>query len=204
VTREGGSEWEPIKILLQRENSAYAPNSQPRIPTRVYQGHVVTTDLLTLGTNPKQSQSGSTTQEVKDLAVVRKPRRTVREHRVDGPRPSSGQSVKCNRITKHASRNADGLYPTRGLSESNLCHVDSLRPPGGRSAKPHATKLSHLERSTHELARIGRTREELTPRGWSASYRRTVRQPSIRTTRGENREVNLPYPTMDLPNGLSS
>jgi hypothetical protein len=53
----GGSEWEPIKILLQRENSAYSPHSQPRIPTRVCQGHVVTTDLPTLGTNPKQSRS---------------------------------------------------------------------------------------------------------------------------------------------------
>jgi hypothetical protein len=51
--RGGGSELEPIKILLQRENSAYTPNSQPRIPTRVCQGHVVTTDLPTLGTNPQ-------------------------------------------------------------------------------------------------------------------------------------------------------
>jgi hypothetical protein len=33
-------------------NSAYTPNSQLRIPTRVCQGHVVTTDLPTLGTNP--------------------------------------------------------------------------------------------------------------------------------------------------------
>jgi hypothetical protein len=65
----GGSEWEPIKILLLRQNSAYTPNSQIRIPTRVCQGHVVTTDLPTLGTNPKQSQSRSTTQEAKDLAV---------------------------------------------------------------------------------------------------------------------------------------
>jgi hypothetical protein len=50
---EGGSEWEPIKILLLKKNSAYTPNSQLRIPTRVCQGHVVTMDLPTLGTNPK-------------------------------------------------------------------------------------------------------------------------------------------------------
>jgi hypothetical protein len=68
--QRGGSEGEPIKILLQRENSGYAPNPQPRIPTRVCQGHVVTLDLPTLGTNPKQSQSGSMTQEAKDLAVM--------------------------------------------------------------------------------------------------------------------------------------
>jgi hypothetical protein len=70
VTREGGSEWEPIKILLLRENSAYTPNSELRVPTRVCQGHVVTTDLPTLGTNSKRSQSGSTNQEAKDLAVL--------------------------------------------------------------------------------------------------------------------------------------
>jgi hypothetical protein len=52
---ERGGEWEPLKILLQRENSADAPNSHPRIPAQVYQGHVVTTDLPNLGTNPKQS-----------------------------------------------------------------------------------------------------------------------------------------------------
>jgi hypothetical protein len=81
-----GSEWEPIKILLQRENSIYAPNSQPRIPTRVCQGHVVTTDLPTLGTNPKQSRSESETQEAKDLATLHSTRQTVREAGADGSR----------------------------------------------------------------------------------------------------------------------
>jgi hypothetical protein len=51
--QRGGSEWEPIKILLRKENSAYASNSQPRIPTRVCQGRVVTADLPTLGENSK-------------------------------------------------------------------------------------------------------------------------------------------------------
>jgi hypothetical protein len=67
--QRGGSECEPIKILLQRENSAYAPNSQPRIPTRVCQGHVVTANLPTLGGNPKRFQSESETQRAKDLAA---------------------------------------------------------------------------------------------------------------------------------------
>jgi hypothetical protein len=51
--QRGGSEWEPIKIILQRENLAYDPNSQLRIPTRVCQGSVVTADLPTLRTNLK-------------------------------------------------------------------------------------------------------------------------------------------------------
>jgi hypothetical protein len=84
--RGGGSEWEPIKILLQRENSAYAPNSQPRISTRVCQGRDVIMDLPTLGINPKWSQSESETQGAKDLAALRNPMRTVRDLRADRPR----------------------------------------------------------------------------------------------------------------------
>jgi hypothetical protein len=65
----GGSEWEPIQILLQRKNSAYVPNLQPRIATRVCQSRVVTTDLPSLGANPKRSQSERETQRAKDLAA---------------------------------------------------------------------------------------------------------------------------------------
>jgi hypothetical protein len=67
--QRGGSEWEPIKILLQRENLAYVPNSQPRIPTRVCQSRVVTTNQPTLRANSKQSQSEIETQRAKDLAA---------------------------------------------------------------------------------------------------------------------------------------
>jgi hypothetical protein len=47
--RRGGSEWEPIKILLK--NLAYAPKSLPKNLAHTFQDHVVTTDLLTLGTS---------------------------------------------------------------------------------------------------------------------------------------------------------
>jgi hypothetical protein len=95
-----GSEWEPIKILLQRENKACAPNSQPRIPTRVYQGRIVTTDVPTLGANLKQSQSESKTQEAKNLAAPRGTRRTVRGDRVDGPRGTGGRSAGHRRTVR--------------------------------------------------------------------------------------------------------
>jgi hypothetical protein len=74
------------KILLQGENSTYAPNSQSMIPTRVCQGHVVTTDLPTLGTTPKQSQSESKTQEVKDLTTLHSVWQTAHDLRADYPR----------------------------------------------------------------------------------------------------------------------
>jgi hypothetical protein len=76
-TREGRSEWEPTKILRRRENSAYVPNSQPRISTWVCQGCIVITDLPTLGTNPKQYQSESETQGAKDLAALRNASQTI-------------------------------------------------------------------------------------------------------------------------------
>jgi hypothetical protein len=123
--------------------------------------------------------------------------------KVDGPQPSSGRSVIRNRSTGSAPRTADGLCPVLGRSASNWCHADGLWWPGGQSAQPLATKLWHLGRSMRELARSIRTRQELTPHGQSAGYGQTVRQPSNRTVWGENREVNLPYPTMDLPNGLT-
>jgi hypothetical protein len=101
--QRGGSEWEPIKILLQRENSVYAPNSEPRIPTRVCQGHVVTTDLPTLGTNPKQSRSESTIQEAKDLAVPQYTRRTIRGLQADHPRGYGGPSAGCSGLSEKRS-----------------------------------------------------------------------------------------------------
>jgi hypothetical protein len=81
----GGSDWDPIKNIIQRENSAYVTNSQPSIPTRVCQCRVVTTDLPTLGTNLKQYQSENESQEAKDLATLHSTRRTVCDPRVDSP-----------------------------------------------------------------------------------------------------------------------
>jgi hypothetical protein len=82
------------KNSSRRLNLAYVPNSQPRIPTRVCQGRVVTTDLPTLGTNPKQPQSESETQEAKNLAALRGTGRTVRVVRADSPQVTGGRSKK--------------------------------------------------------------------------------------------------------------
>jgi hypothetical protein len=90
---EGRSEWEPIKILLRRDELDYVPKSQLRIPTRACQGYVVTTDLPALGTSPNATQSKSRTQEVKDLGCLQDPGvlstlrgRTVCGGKVDCPK----------------------------------------------------------------------------------------------------------------------
>jgi hypothetical protein len=69
----------------RRMISAYAPNSQPRVPRRVWQGRVVTTDLPTLGTNPNSKKHGSATQEAKDISDLHNLGRTVRVEAADCP-----------------------------------------------------------------------------------------------------------------------
>jgi hypothetical protein len=160
ASREVGNEWEPIIILLLRENSAYTPISQPRIPTRVCQGHVVTTDLTTLGTNPKRPRSESTNQEAKDLAVLQIPWRTVRDPGVDGPRLPGGRSVKHNRMTRRALKHADGPYLIHGRSVSNWCCADGPRRPGGRSAKYLSAKNSWPTGSKRKRSRMRDEHEE--------------------------------------------
>jgi hypothetical protein len=54
-TREGGSEWEPIKILLEGDGNSNkmntASNTRLRLTTKVGLAHVATGVLLDLGTN---------------------------------------------------------------------------------------------------------------------------------------------------------
>jgi hypothetical protein len=54
-TREGGSEWEPIKILLEGDRNSNkmntASNTRLRLTTKVGQAHVGTAVTLDLGTN---------------------------------------------------------------------------------------------------------------------------------------------------------
>jgi hypothetical protein len=54
-TREGGSEWEPIKIFLEGDRNSNkmntASNTRLRLTTKVGQAHVATGVPLDLGTN---------------------------------------------------------------------------------------------------------------------------------------------------------
>jgi hypothetical protein len=148
----GGSEWEPIKILLQRENSAYAPNSQLRIPTRVRQGRVVTSDLPTLGAIPKQSRSESETQEAKDLATLRITRWTVRKHRADCPRGCGGRSENSPRTSSTAPSITNRSRWARGPSAPprTVRHSSTYRPRTSCNKNP-PTKW--IERRTHKNSR---------------------------------------------------
>jgi hypothetical protein len=97
-------------------NSAYAPNSQPRIPTRVCQGHVVTTNLPTLGTNPNSKQHGSATQEAKDLGNLQSLGRNVRMEEADYPRGSGGPSTSSGRTVRKCHPNLQCYSSKKELS----------------------------------------------------------------------------------------
>jgi hypothetical protein len=141
-------------------NSAYAPNSQPNVPTRVCQGRVVTTDLPTLGTNPNTKQHRSATQEAKNLGdlhslgrtvrvgggIVRGGMRTVRKHRAGHPKMAPKLPVL--HLKKRTIRPQPADRP---------CCADCPASPCGLSAKPCATKST----PPNGLKRRTRTHEEL-------------------------------------------
>jgi hypothetical protein len=60
-SREGGSEWEPIKILLEGDENSNktnaASNTRLRLTTKVGQAYVATGVPLDLGTNTQPSDS---------------------------------------------------------------------------------------------------------------------------------------------------
>jgi hypothetical protein len=104
---------EPIKILLRRDKLNYAPKSQARVPTRTCQGHIVNTDLPTLGTSPEPIQSGSTTQEAKDsqeakdLGDLQWSGWTVRREGADCPQAQGRPSEMSTRTTSSTPRKTD-------------------------------------------------------------------------------------------------
>jgi hypothetical protein len=114
---------------------------------RVCQGRVVTTDLPTLETNPKQSRSESTTQKAKDLATLHSARRTVRELRADCPRGLGGPSARHRRTVRKRPQTSSTAptitdRPWRHLRPctTNTPHADCPRTPGEPSAKIPATE----------------------------------------------------------------
>jgi hypothetical protein len=60
VNQRGGSEWEPIKILLEGDGDSNktntASNTRLRLTTKVGEVHAATEVLLDLGTNKQPSE----------------------------------------------------------------------------------------------------------------------------------------------------
>jgi hypothetical protein len=88
-TREGGSEWEPIKILLEGDGNSNkmntASNTHLRLTTQVGQAHVATGVPLDLGTNTQPS----------DLRTQRNTKPRVFRPTPVRPVSTTGQSGPC-------------------------------------------------------------------------------------------------------------
>jgi hypothetical protein len=70
-TREGGSEWEPIKILLKGDGDSNktntSSNTRLRLTTQVGQAHVATGVPLDLGINTQPSELQHTNTHIGNL-----------------------------------------------------------------------------------------------------------------------------------------
>jgi hypothetical protein len=144
-------------------NSAYAPNSQTRVPTRVSQGHVVTTDKPTLRTNSNSKQHWSATQEAKDLDNLRSLGRTVRMDWADLSRGSGRPSTRIRRTVRRYGADRPKLPPeplvlhlkkqtVRALPADRPRKRDRPHSPRRPSGKLRATKSSRQNGSKHEHA----------------------------------------------------
>jgi hypothetical protein len=198
-------------------NSAYTPNSQLRIPTRVCQGHVVTTDLPTLGTNPNSIQHGSTTQKAKDLGNLESARRTVCSVRADCPRGGHGPSEIATRTSSTAPRKTDRPWWTRGPSalSRTVRHSSTDRPQTSCTKNPPTKWIERKAlKNSHEHEEQSGCQA---PRRRSAVTSRTVRDylvdgprwPRERSTICEsaqlrNRETTSNLRSTDLPNHKES
>jgi hypothetical protein len=184
-------------------NSAYTPNSQLRIPTRVCQGHVVTKDLPTLGRSPKPIQRGSTTQKGRDLGNLESTRRTVRSVRADCPRGWRGLSARRARTVRNCYPNLQ--YCTKknrpSVMDPRTVRLVTDRPtlkygPSANFMHQKPTEKMDRKRGAQEPARIRRTsglsgtsrtiRGDLAdgprlPRGRSTVTSRTIHQVRIST-----------------------
>jgi hypothetical protein len=150
----------------RRSNSAHVPNSQPRIPTRVCQGRVVTTDLPTLGTNPKYSQCKRETQEAKDLNDLHSLGQTVRVEAADCPRGPGGLSASTGRTVRKCHLNFQYCTSKNGVS------VEHSRTP-----RADCLTNSSQQKTTNETDRNTDTQEHAknTTNTRSASSSWTVR-----------------------------
>jgi hypothetical protein len=140
------------------------------------------TDLPTLGTNPKQSQSESKTEGAKDLTALCSTRQTVCKHRVDFPRGLGGLSVGCGRPPKNNSQTTS----TAPLITDLPPNTRGPSAPRGLSGHPGRTVRQTLPDQKHPTKRIEtRTRKNMrrtrrrhgkpAPHGPSATPWRTVR-----------------------------
>jgi hypothetical protein len=136
ANQRGGSEWEPIKILLEGDGNSNKMNSLGRTPKithsallpSVSQNHAATRVLLVLGTNTTSklnSYAPTTAETTREPAVqrgaVRPGMGAVR------PPPPGNQEILRNTSSEH--QNAPWFRQQRSLVKVVLATIKSWRKP---------------------------------------------------------------------------
>jgi hypothetical protein len=160
-------------------NSADTSNSQLRIPTRVFQGHIVTMDLPTLGTNHNSILRESTTQ---------KGHRQSGKHQADRPQCPGGLSARRARTVRNCYPNLHGAQKKRTVRDGPANRLPCHGPSDilvRTVLKFHAPKVHRQNRSKERRSRTctstknSRAVRHLAdglrwPRGWSAATSPTL------------------------------
>jgi hypothetical protein len=136
-TGEGGSEWKPIKILLEGEGCSNktntASNTRLRLTTQIGQVHVATGALLNLGTNfqPHRPENAA-------------------EHQTSSPLTNAGQTGEHHRSDRSLLVKL-GDFHRVAPHRSGRCNTP-VRPVTAR--KPQQTKQAYRppNRPEHETA----------------------------------------------------
>jgi hypothetical protein len=150
-------------------NSAYTPNSQLQIPTRVCQGHVVTTGLPTLGTKPQLNPTRKHNSKSKGL-------RQSGKHQADRPQCPGGLSARRARTVREEGTDRQKNLPEPPVlhQKRTACDGPADRPPRHRPSytlvrivrKLHAPK-THRQNESKE--RRSRTRKN-TKNSWAIRH----------------------------------
>jgi hypothetical protein len=201
--QRGGSEWEPIKIFpkgwtwpMPQIHNQGSPHDFPRSRSH------------NRPTNPRNKPQLKATRKCntgsKDLGNLRSPRRTVRGDRADGPCGLGRRSKNGPQTTSmHPPKFCRSASSTRMVRSSRTVRPHWVDGPAN-NFQPKPTKWTDRNEATQLLVKNMKNSQ-------LSGSSLTVRWPGAddppgadRAARARKWEVNPSYPSMDLPNSLSS
>jgi hypothetical protein len=160
---ERGSEWEPIKILLEGDGDSNKTNTASktrlRLTTQVGQAHVAIEVLLDLETNKQPSKSKHTNTHIRNLhgllAVLHRSDRwpaPVRPVTPVRPVDSAGQAGGySSRTTSIQRASVTSLGPgTKTPPKHNLHEWKTYTKPNKTTPNRPRTEQQHQDPKTHE------------------------------------------------------
>jgi hypothetical protein len=177
-TREGGSEWEPIKILLEGDGDSNkantTSNTRLRLTTQVGQAHAVTEVLLDLGTNKQPSEpkhSNTHSGNLHDLLPMlhRSGRWSAPVRPVDSAGQTDDYSSRTTSVpeslsdfSRHWNKNTPKTQPVRKKNPTqNLSRQlqTDQELTSNTTAQKHTSPADH-PRQIPQMVRTGQTGQE--------------------------------------------